>query len=67
MGLAIGVDLGGTKIAAGVVDETGNVVAHDRRPTPSLSADDVVDSMVDMRLYEGEAGEGAGGPIRGPA
>jgi glucokinase len=48
VGLAIGVDLGGTKIAAGVVDETGNVVAQDRRPTPSLSADDVVDSMVDI-------------------
>ena len=48
MGLAIGVDLGGTKIAAGVVDESGNVVAHDRRPTPSLSADDVIDSMVEI-------------------
>ena len=48
MGLAIGVDLGGTKIAAGVVDEAGNVVAQDRRPTPSLSAQDVVDSIVDI-------------------
>lgn len=48
MGLAIGVDLGGTKIAAGIVDESGNVVAQDRRPTPSLSAQDVVDSIVEV-------------------
>lgn len=34
MGLAIGVDIGGTKVAAGVVDEDGGVLALVRRPTP---------------------------------
>ncbi|HSV64830.1 MAG TPA: ROK family glucokinase [Mycobacteriales bacterium] len=34
MALTIGVDIGGTKVAAGVVDETGNVLEEVRRPTP---------------------------------
>jgi glucokinase len=34
MALAIGVDIGGTKVAAGVVDEEGAVQALVRRPTP---------------------------------
>ena len=34
MSLAIGVDIGGTKVAAGVVDEDGGVLALVRRPTP---------------------------------
>jgi glucokinase len=32
--LAIGVDIGGTKVAAGVVDELGTVLDTERRPTP---------------------------------
>ena len=35
MSLAIGVDVGGTKIAAGVVDEQGQILAQLRRPTPA--------------------------------
>lgn len=34
MTLAIGVDIGGTKVAAGVVDEQGRVIDRERRPTP---------------------------------
>ena len=34
MGLAVGVDVGGTKIAAGVVDESGAIVDQTRVPTP---------------------------------
>lgn len=41
MVLAIGVDVGGTKVAAGLVDEDGAIVASTRRPTPSTSPDDV--------------------------
>lgn len=33
--LAIGIDIGGTKIAAGVVDVSGTILASVRRPTPS--------------------------------
>jgi glucokinase len=39
--LTIGVDVGGTKVAAGVVDEEGTVLATTRRPTPSASPTDV--------------------------
>lgn len=35
MSLAIGVDVGGTKIAAGVVDEDGKIIAQLRRATPA--------------------------------
>jgi len=34
MPLAIGVDIGGTKVAAGVVDDEGKVIDTERRPTP---------------------------------
>jgi glucokinase len=35
MALAIGIDVGGTKVAAGVVDEQGKVVEKLQRPTPA--------------------------------
>ena len=35
MGLTIGVDIGGTKVAAGVVDQDGRVLARLRRDTPA--------------------------------
>ncbi|MET7602121.1 ROK family glucokinase [Streptomyces avermitilis] len=35
MGLTIGVDIGGTKIAAGVVDEEGNILSTFKVPTPT--------------------------------
>ncbi|MFJ9960959.1 ROK family glucokinase [Streptomyces avermitilis] len=35
MGLTIGVDIGGTKIAAGVVDEGGNILSTFKVPTPT--------------------------------
>jgi glucokinase len=39
--LTVGVDVGGTKVAAGVVAEDGTVLARTRRPTPSTSPEDV--------------------------
>ena len=33
MGLAVGIDIGGTKIAGGVVDDDGNILQMDRRST----------------------------------
>jgi glucokinase len=36
--LAIGVDIGGTKVAAGVVDEAGRVLDRERRDTPGRDA-----------------------------
>lgn len=48
MSLAIGVDIGGTKVAAGVVDDEGNVVAETRRPTPSDDAQAALDAVVEV-------------------
>lgn len=48
MSLAVGVDLGGTKIAAGVVDEAGRILAETRRPTPTDSAQAVVEAISEM-------------------
>ncbi len=41
--LTIGVDVGGTKVNAGLVDESGSIVRRTRRPTPSASPADVED------------------------
>jgi glucokinase len=47
MTLAIGVDVGGTKIAAGVVDEDGKIIARTRRDTPhDPDPTDAIDTMV---------------------
>jgi glucokinase len=46
--LAIGVDIGGTKVAAGVVDEAGQVRARARRLTPSRDPKAVEDTIVDV-------------------
>lgn len=45
MSLAIGVDLGGTKIAAGVVDEQGKVIDQLVAPTPKDSSSSVVNEL----------------------
>jgi glucokinase len=47
MGLAIGVDIGGTKVAAGVVDDDGRILARLRRDTPANDPDRVEDVIAD--------------------
>jgi glucokinase len=46
--LAIGVDIGGTKVAAGVVDQDGRVLAQTRRATPSSSAHEVEQTIAEV-------------------
>src|SRR3954468_19768847 len=48
MSLAIGVDVGGTKIAAGLVDEDGRVTATTRRDTPSTDPDKIEEAITDV-------------------
>jgi len=45
-GLTIGVDLGGTKIAAGIVDSKGEIISHVRIPTP-LNPELILDAIAD--------------------
>jgi glucokinase len=65
--LAIGIDIGGTKVAAGVVDEGGNVLARVRRRTPTRDPAhlvDVVGEIVRQLLAEHDVaclGVGAAG------
>lgn len=47
-GLTIGVDVGGTKVAAGVVDDSGQVLARTRRATPSHSPDATEDLILEV-------------------
>ncbi|CAN7465899.1 ROK family glucokinase [Knoellia sp. LjRoot47] len=55
MSLAIGIDIGGTKVAGGVVDEEGNVLVRARRDTPHRSKrprvveDTIVDVVEELR------------------
>ncbi|MCQ4081568.1 ROK family glucokinase [Streptomyces sp. RB6PN25] len=46
MGLTIGVDIGGTKIAAGVVDEEGTILDTSKVPTPE-TPEGVIDAIAD--------------------
>ncbi|MDD7965062.1 ROK family glucokinase [Actinomycetospora lemnae] len=45
--LTVGVDVGGTKIAAGVVDEAGKLIASTRRETPATDTRMVLEAIAD--------------------
>ncbi len=45
MALAIGIDVGGTKIAAGLVNDSGEIVSEATVPTPKEGADAVVSAI----------------------
>jgi glucokinase len=67
MSLTIGVDVGGTKIAAGVVDANGSIVEMVKRPTPAANASGTIDVISDAvrdlltRFDVGAVGIGAAG------
>ena len=46
MALAIGVDVGGTKIAGGVVDDSGKIIYRTRRDTPFTDPAAIVEDIV---------------------
>ncbi len=48
MTLAIGVDIGGTKVAVGVVDESGHILTQRRRPIAANDADATLSAIVDL-------------------
>lgn len=50
MSLTIGVDVGGTKVAAGAVDERGKIVEKVKRATPAARPDDTADVIADVVL-----------------
>lgn len=62
MGLTIGIDLGGTKIAGGVVDDDGVILHRARRETPARDAEAVEAEIVKLvrDLAEGQDIKGVG-------
>jgi len=48
MALTVGVDVGGTKIAGGVVDERGRILATARRESPATDTDAIGHSVADL-------------------
>ncbi len=48
MSLTIGVDVGGTKVAAGVVDEQGLILEKVRKPTPSTNPEEIADVIAEQ-------------------
>lgn len=50
MSLSIGVDVGGTKIAAGVVDEDGNVVTRVQKDSPANDRDAILATIIEVAL-----------------
>ena len=46
--MSIGVDIGGTKILAGIVDDDGQIVATARRATPRNDANNVLDLVAEV-------------------
>lgn len=48
MGLTVGVDVGGTKIAAGVVDERGEILATARRESPATDTEAIADCIAGL-------------------
>ena len=63
-GLTLGVDIGGTKISAGVVTSSGEVLRYERRPMPKVvdepSTTTMVDELVDSLLREYPQVDGIG-------
>ncbi|MET9068641.1 ROK family glucokinase [Streptosporangium sandarakinum] len=62
MALTIGVDIGGTKVAAGVVDEDGRIVENLLRPTPAQSPEKVAETIAEVvrELSKGRSIEAVG-------
>jgi glucokinase len=48
MALTVGVDVGGTKIAAGVVDQNGTILEDSRRPSPADDPGQLLDTIAQM-------------------
>lgn len=63
---AIGIDIGGTKIAGGLVAEDGTIVRQERRPTPAGDGDAIIRAVVEtvetLRTGSQIAGVGVAAP-----
>jgi len=58
MSLSLGIDIGGTKIAGGLVTDGGRVMLSDRRPTPLTSGAAILEAALDLARALQEAAPG---------
>lgn len=73
--MTLGIDIGGTKLAAGMVDQTGVMHSYLVIPTPPADAEGLLNSILDLArraiVESGRqpyaAGVGCGGPMEYPA
>ena len=49
---ALALDIGGTKIAAGIVDAKGQLLHHNRQPTPTSADPDEVWSVAERTIAD---------------
>ena len=61
--VALGVDVGGTKVLGVVTDATGRVLAEERRPTPRSGAEDLTRAIHDVVASLGARGDLADLPV----
>lgn len=68
--LVLAIDIGGTKLAVGLIDEWGSIVKAQRAPTPAADGEELwsaLDALVDEVVAEVEpigVGIGCGGPLQ---
>jgi glucokinase len=62
MALTIGVDVGGTKVAGGLVDDDGAILARLQRATPTRASESTRDAIIEVirELSTGSAAEAVG-------
>jgi glucokinase len=66
MSVTIGVDIGGTKIAGGLVDEDGVILARARRDTPARNTADIAAAIVEVAVeLDGIARDQSMGDVAG--
>jgi glucokinase len=69
--VVLAVDVGGTKLAAGLVDASGHVLASRRMPTPAANPERALAELIDDLVCDGTVvdgvGIGCGGPMTWPA
>ena len=69
--VVLAVDVGGTKLAVGLVDESGQVLESRRMPTPALAPEraltELIDDLVGDEIAVAGVGIGCGGPMSWPA
>ncbi len=62
--MVLAVDIGGTKLAAGLVDEKGEVVASAQAPTPTTTDADVLFSVL-LAVIDSVGRQRGRGRVRG--